>query len=707
MEADVTLVSGALTGAGVYVDWDGGGAQLSFSTDVDTSGAVIGAGTTGKLYKFRKLVQLTAGTTYNGLYAMSHWAGHGSIAGANTLTWHRCALRAASQAEIEARAATTALVTTNANVATNNSAIATESSARAAADTTLYASLGSGVNILDYSDWSGVFPAAGGSISAPPGVDYYVENDPNTRLSYGAIGTSALSSQLVPGFGGVYFEQAVDATYDGSHYGGFAIVRAPAQSGKNYIASAYVGSNPALASMYLLFLDSAGASLGTGTANISTFPTSGGGGTKIGDWNRWQYSAVAPANTASVVLILYRIGSSSGSTTYVSMMGFMIEEARTGQTTASPWAPGRKDANYASIVTNTAAIITNAAAIATETSARASADTTLTASVGTLTSSVATNASAITSVDGKLSASYALTVDGNGRIAQMKLLSNGTTSSVKFKADTFAIYNNVSDVAVFNLTGSQLKLNADLNVSSGITVGSARLKVALESILKTGADGASITWADGVSIGSAPAYVLDLSTLAPLTTGEAYSVSLTGVTATGATVYAKIITPGTTSTVTQTTDAAGGGGDPTRVMAKSDSADAYNGTYSFRVVGDMTITGTYDGSLGQWVNSGNLVVSTWFNDGGGWDQGPNIDFFSFYTGATDDSGTVSVDDTFAVAWANAIGAGSTYDFGVSAISGGTVTDLHTVSYLKQTSSGLRTASPAGETVKITAFPRNA
>lgn len=320
---------------------------------------------------------------------------------------------------------------------------------------------------------------------------------------------------------------------------------------------------------------------------------------------------------------------------------------------------------------------------------------------------ISINATAIATVDGKLSASYGLTVDGGGRIASMKLLSNGTTSSVKFKADTFAIYNNITDVAVFDVTGSQIKMTADLNVSAGISVGSARLKVALESILKTGADGAAITWADGTSIGSAPAYVLDLSGLAPLAAGEVYSVSLTGVTATGATVYAKILTPGTTSTVTQTTDAAGGGGDPTRVMAKTDSADAYNGVYNFRVVGNMTITGTYESDLGQWINSGNLVVSTWFNDGGGWDQGPNIEFVSFYASATDDSGTVGVDDTFAVAWTNAIGAGGTYDFGISAVSGGTVTDLHTVSYLKQTSSGLRTASPAGETVKITAFPRNA
>jgi hypothetical protein len=145
LEADVTLVSGALTGAGLTINSDPGGVyseySVVFATDPDTNGSVIGAGTTGRLYKFRKLVQITRGDTYTNIFAMSHYSSHGSIAAANSITWHRCAVRAASQAEIEARQAKNDLVTTNANVATNTSAIATESSARAAADTVLTASV--------------------------------------------------------------------------------------------------------------------------------------------------------------------------------------------------------------------------------------------------------------------------------------------------------------------------------------------------------------------------------------------------------------------------------------------------------------------------------------------------------------------------------------------------------------------------------------
>jgi hypothetical protein len=303
---------------------------------------------------------------------------------------------------------------------------------------------------------------------------------------------------------------------------------------------------------------------------------------------------------------------------------------------------------------------------------------------------------------------YGLKVGAGNRFASIEALASTKTnvSALRFTADKFQIYNNSTDVAIFDVTGTQIRMLADLNVSAGITVGSARLKVALESIRKTGVDGAAITWAGGTNIGNVPEYVLDLSTLAPLSTGEQYSVYLTGVTATGATVYAKIITPGTTATVTQSTDTAGGGGNPTRVMAKTDSADAYDGVYNFRVTGTISVVGFYDGELGAYINVGAIQISTWFNDGGGWDEGPPI-YLEYSTIGSDQTGNQAFDATVPVSWANPIGAGSTYDFGITADYGGVVSDLHTVSYTKQTSSGTRTASPAGETVKITAFPRNA
>jgi len=281
---------------------------------------------------------------------------------------------------------------------------------------------------------------------------------------------------------------------------------------------------------------------------------------------------------------------------------------------------------------------------------------------------------------------------------------------VSFTTDVFQIFNNVTDVPVFDVTGSQIRMTADLNVSSGITVGAARLKVGLESIRKTGVDGAAITWADGVSIGSIPEYVLDLSNLAPLTTGEAYSVLLTGVTATGATVYAKIITPGTTSTVSNSTDAAGGTGNPTRVMQKNDVADAYDNVYNFNIQCNAIQSSVFDSEVG-WLTSYSVDVTPFFNNGSGWSAGTPVNFSNYYTTINNETGNpVGVGDIFPISWTNPIGNGGAgnLDFGIS-ITGGSGNSLllANVSYTKQTSSGLRTASPAGQTVKIAAFPRNA
>lgn len=125
-----------------------------------------------------------------------------------------------------------------------------------------------------------------------------------------------------------------------------------------------------------------------------------------------------------------------------------------------------------------ASITTNATAITNEASARASADTAITAAYqaadATLTASVSTNASAIATVDGKLSASYALTVSA-GKIAQLKLLADGTTSTISFLATAFRIYDDSSvDVAPFEVTGGVVKIktaNIGNIVADTITTG--------------------------------------------------------------------------------------------------------------------------------------------------------------------------------------------------------------------------------------------
>ncbi len=120
---------------------------------------------------------------------------------------------------------------------------------------------------------------------------------------------------------------------------------------------------------------------------------------------------------------------------------------------------------------NTTATTANgvAATAQSEVTAARQGEPSLTAKVTQLSTATAT-------VDGKLNASYALTVDVNGRIASMKLLSNGTTSSVKFLASTFQVFDGTSDVPTFEVSGGNVyvagnKVRSESIVANAITQG--------------------------------------------------------------------------------------------------------------------------------------------------------------------------------------------------------------------------------------------
>ncbi len=110
-----------------------------------------------------------------------------------------------------------------------------------------------------------------------------------------------------------------------------------------------------------------------------------------------------------------------------------------------------------------------------------------------LSAKVTQMSAATATVDGKLTASYALTVDVNGRIASMKLLSNGTTSSVKFLATTFSVYNGSTDEAPFVVEGGVVKAKkvaADSVTATEIDVASLDAISATIGLLRTASTGA-------------------------------------------------------------------------------------------------------------------------------------------------------------------------------------------------------------------------
>ena len=122
IEADIKLNSGSLVGAGVLLRGTStADARITFASDSDTKGNTVGAGVAGTAYRFRKLIQITAGSNAAALYLMSHWSVFGSIAASNDITWYRCGWRFASSAEIK----TGQIDTLSASVSTQSGAIAT------------------------------------------------------------------------------------------------------------------------------------------------------------------------------------------------------------------------------------------------------------------------------------------------------------------------------------------------------------------------------------------------------------------------------------------------------------------------------------------------------------------------------------------------------------------------------------------------------
>ena len=174
---------------------------------------------------------------------------------------------------------------------------------------------------------------------------------------------------------------------------------------------------------------------------------------------------------------------------------------------------------------------------------------TVTTNNTTLTAAVQTNASTIATVDGKLSASYGITVDAGGRVAGLKLLADGTTGSEFIaRANTFAVDMpngtrvltvNSSGLSVVgsgtfsgNISGSSGTFNGVTINSSGITASNFSLTSGGLSLSNTGS---TISIGNGVTINQ-----FGIS-------GVNFSLDNTGLSASNATISGNItITSGTT-----------------------------------------------------------------------------------------------------------------------------------------------------------------
>lgn len=144
LEADVTLESGTLPGAGLYLaTYAANGAYLSeqsfeFSSSATSSETAPGDGTVGRRYRYAILANFSASPQARFLrfHPMVAWPGFRSSIPAKTLVWHMAGVRPATPQEIASRRA-------DLNATQALASIASEATARANADSALASQLDS------------------------------------------------------------------------------------------------------------------------------------------------------------------------------------------------------------------------------------------------------------------------------------------------------------------------------------------------------------------------------------------------------------------------------------------------------------------------------------------------------------------------------------------------------------------------------------
>lgn len=423
-----------------------------------------------------------------------------------------------------------------------------------------------------------------------------------------------------------------------------------------------------------------------------------------GSWTRRTLTVTSPASgiTQAVIRVF---------TEGITMGGGGVAVRRVKMEQGAVATAFSDDATVGAI---NAAVVTNAAATASAASAISSLSTSVTADFASTNASVSTLDSAVAAINAAAAFRRTVVAASGSEPAIEEMLAGPGGSGINLAARKLQLLNIDGDGVVggLSLQGGNALLTGNLGVGGKVTVGAASVPVALEAKQLLIADGESFNYGYSGSLSTIPKCAIQLPGGVPLSAGEAWGApSLVSMTTSGATLRMRINTPGTTTSVTSTTAMAGGGGAPDRLVDKTDSADAFDGNYFFRIQGTVTVTRVFDPIETLYYMSGSSTFTTWFYHGGSWHQGPDIVAGLAEVGVPEvdtssHSGSMSFDLSFLVPYGTAIGggAGGTYEFGVS---GAALTGFSQVQWVKQSASGDRTGSPNGEKAIVTIQPVNA
>jgi len=330
---------------------------------------------------------------------------------------------------------------------------------------------------------------------------------------------------------------------------------------------------------------------------------------------------------------------------------------------------------------------------------------------------VAVNQSAIAINEGRLQAHWSVETSVPGADAfiraQADLMPGGNAAStVAIGAEQFHVYNtaNGSLIKALEVSGGNVKVYGDLEVGAQIFLssGTGRWPLALQDAEYSLSDGDVTNF--GIDIGD---YDVEFSSLGldPLAAGETYRLRAINKSGTGFTSELKIITPGGTTSITESTNATSPAG-PQQMVAKANTDDAYNDIYSFYATGSISVFAIDEGG-GIYSYLGIGFATTWFHDGSSWVEGPQITFshstVGIIPGHTSGTQTYSftnkkigqVNHTGTIRDSATLGT-----FGLDEGGDFTITNLNSVKFSTQTSSGTRTATPGAETSTTRVKPIN-
>lgn len=492
LEADVTLNSGTLSGSGVAVDTlnaaTGGtfveGFQINFETDLDINGSVIGAGTAGRTYRYRKLIQFTNTTGVEmRLFAMASWDQFNASRPAKDITFHRVAFRAATDSEIELRQARGPSATVGARILAEETTRANADSALATRATTLESQMGdtaaSGLRsriIAEETTRANADTAlanrattleaqmantSGSGLQSRIASEETARANADTTLASRAtvvesiVTTASASLNRNPNFTGTWSGGQIPTNWSDWISGANNTQVLGRVSDKAVRFATVAGASQGLlqASPTNLVDYSPGwyvieAEITLNSGNLS------GSGVLVRVLN---VSTVQQDNTLNFGFDfdINNVQNGSGTAGRTYMYRRLVQFTPTVFTSFQIYAMASWDGfdtnRPAKDITFHRIALRPASESEIETRQARGGSSSLSARITTAENTTAT-------VDGKLNASYALTVDAGGRIAQMKLLSNGTTSTVAFTASSFQVFNNTTNEAPFEVVGGVVNI---------------------------------------------------------------------------------------------------------------------------------------------------------------------------------------------------------------------------------------------------------